>query len=177
MLVRGIIRDLKARGTTIFLNSHLLGEVEATCDRVSFIKAGTVLRTLSLHNLQQGVLHVELRVDTVTPALQAALDDLVPEWWLVDGGVEQVADARGQVTSGSDRPEAAQLAAVATHSPAAVAHAGAAVLELRVPDEELLPIIAERTLASGAHLYALTPRRISLEQLFLEVVGTEDSGQ
>jgi hypothetical protein len=137
-----------------------------------------VLRTLSLHNLQEGMLHVELRVDSVTPALQTALDDLVPEWQLVDGGVEQVADARGPVTGGSDSPEAAQFsAAVATHSPAAVAHAGTAVLELRVPDEELLPIIAERTLASGAHLYALTPRRISLEQLFLEVVGTEDSGQ
>src|SRR5215211_4625008 len=39
MLVRGIIHELKARGTTVFLNSHLLGEVEATCDRVSFIKA------------------------------------------------------------------------------------------------------------------------------------------
>ena len=48
MLVRGIIRDLKARGTTVFLNSHLLGEVEATCDRVSFIKQGRVLRTVVL---------------------------------------------------------------------------------------------------------------------------------
>jgi ABC-2 type transport system ATP-binding protein len=37
MLVRGLLHDLKARGTTVFLNSHLLGEVEATCDRVAFI--------------------------------------------------------------------------------------------------------------------------------------------
>ena len=51
------------------------------------------------------------------------------------------------------------------------------VLELTVAGEELLPVIAERTLASGARLYVLTPRRISLEQLFLEIVGTEDSGQ
>ena len=178
MLVRGIIRDLKARGTTVFLNSHLLGEVEATCDRVSFIKAGTVLRTLSLHNLQEGALHVELRVDIVTPALQAVLDDLVPEWRLVNGPVEQVAGAGIQVEGGSGSPTATQFAAAATHTLATtVAQAGVAVLELRVPDEELLPMIAERTLASGARLYALTPRRISLEQLFLEVVGTEDSGQ
>ena len=178
MLVRGIIRDLKARGTTIFLNSHLLGEVEATCDRVSFIKAGTVLRTFSLHNLQEGALQVELRVDSLTPALQAALDDLVPEWQLVNGPVEQATDAGGQVTGGHS-PQAAQFAAaVATHSLATtVAPTAAVVLELRVPDEDLLPMIAERTLASGARLYALTPRRISLEQLFLEVVGTEDSGQ
>src|SRR6478735_1439987 len=62
LLVRGVIHDLKARGTTIFLNSHLLGEVEATCDRVSFIKEGRVLRTLALHELEAGLLHVELRV-------------------------------------------------------------------------------------------------------------------
>jgi ABC-2 type transport system ATP-binding protein len=50
-------------------------------------------------------------------------------------------------------------------------------LQLTLADEELLPAVAERVLASGARLYALTPQRITLEQLFLEVVGTEDSGQ
>jgi ABC-2 type transport system ATP-binding protein len=53
----------------------------------------------------------------------------------------------------------------------------APTLDLVVPDEDLLPLIAERTLASGARLYALTPRRASLEQVFLEIVGAEDSGQ
>jgi ABC-2 type transport system ATP-binding protein len=42
-LVRDIIKAQRARGTTVFLNSHLLGEVEATCDRVAFIKAGEVI--------------------------------------------------------------------------------------------------------------------------------------
>jgi ABC-2 type transport system ATP-binding protein len=50
-------------------------------------------------------------------------------------------------------------------------------LELVLRDEELLPVIAQRTLATGARLYALTPRRVSLEQLFLDIVGREDSGQ
>src|SRR5919202_4096410 len=68
MLVRGIIRELKSSGVTVFLNSHLLGEVEATCDRVSFIRNGAVLRTLALHDLHAGRVRVELRVDAVTPA-------------------------------------------------------------------------------------------------------------
>src|SRR5574341_563075 len=34
-LVRDIIRDLRSRGTTVFLNSHLLSEVEITCARVA----------------------------------------------------------------------------------------------------------------------------------------------
>ena len=50
-------------------------------------------------------------------------------------------------------------------------------LDLIIPDEDLLPRIAETTLASGARLYALTPRRASLEEIFLQIVGTEDSGQ
>jgi ABC-2 type transport system ATP-binding protein len=38
LLVRDIIQELRDRGTTVFLNSHLLGEVEATCDRVVFVR-------------------------------------------------------------------------------------------------------------------------------------------
>ncbi len=162
LLVRGIIRDLKARGTTVFLNSHLLGEVEATCDRVSFIKEGRVLRTEVLSEFQAGHLHAELRVDAVTPALLTALDDLVPEWRLLDGAVPELSPAERD-TAGP---------AVAT-----VPVETATTLELVLSDEELLPVIAQRTLATGARLYALTPRRVSLEQLFLEIVGREDSGQ
>ncbi len=162
MLVRGIIRDLKARGTTVFLNSHLLGEVEATCDRVSFIKEGRVLRTEVLSEFQAGHLHAELRVDAVTPALLAALDDLVPEWRLLDGAVPESPPAERD-------PAGAAVATVPVET--------ATTLELVLSDEELLPVIAQRTLATGARLYALTPRRVSLEQLFLEIVGREDSGQ
>ncbi len=170
MLVRGIIRDLKARGTTVFLNSHLLGEVEATCDRVSFIKGGRVLRTLGLREFREGALQVELRVDAVTPQLTAALDDLVPEWRVVQG----TADVKLVPAIGEWRDAHGQAGAVATTE---VAETVATPLELTVSDEELLPIIAERTLASGARLYALAPRRLSLEQLFLDIVGREDSGQ
>jgi ABC-2 type transport system ATP-binding protein len=148
MLVRGIIHDLKARGTTVFLNSHLLGEVEATCDRVSFIKSGRVLRTLALKEIAEGQLEVELRVDALTPALLEAL--------------EQLLAGHGHLFANE-------------HAPAALESSVACRLTL--DDEQLLPLIAERTLASGARLYALTPRRMSLEQLFLDVVGTEDSGQ
>ena len=161
MLVRGIIRDLKARGTTVFLNSHLLGEVEATCDRVSFIKEGRVLQTLALHDLESGRLRVELRVDAVTPALLAALDDLSVEHRALDGEAAQV------------QPAHASEGGTAT----TVVSDTTTTLELLLADEDLLPAIAERTLASGARLYALTPRRASLEQIFLEIVGTEDSGQ
>jgi len=48
LLVRDLIRAERERGATVFLNSHLLGEVEATCDRVAFIRDGTVVDTHDL---------------------------------------------------------------------------------------------------------------------------------
>ena len=43
------IRDLllaeRARGVTVFLNSHLLGEVEGLCDRVAILRKGALVRT------------------------------------------------------------------------------------------------------------------------------------
>jgi ABC-2 type transport system ATP-binding protein len=47
-LVRDLIRDLRERDKTVFLNSHLLSEVEITCDRVAFIKQGEVVHTSTL---------------------------------------------------------------------------------------------------------------------------------
>jgi ABC-2 type transport system ATP-binding protein len=55
--VREIIRDLKARGTTVFLNSHLLTEVEQVCDRVAIIDRSRVIALGTLDELR-GVEHV-----------------------------------------------------------------------------------------------------------------------
>ncbi|MBV9271036.1 MAG: ABC transporter ATP-binding protein [Candidatus Eremiobacteraeota bacterium] len=41
--VRQILRELKSRGTSVFLNSHLLSEVEQVCDRVAIVRSGRVV--------------------------------------------------------------------------------------------------------------------------------------
>ncbi len=41
--VRALIERLRARNTTVFLNSHLLGEVERVCDRVCVVDRGRVV--------------------------------------------------------------------------------------------------------------------------------------
>jgi ABC-2 type transport system ATP-binding protein len=65
LLVREVVRELKARGTTVFLNSHLLSEVEVTCDRVAFVKEGRVVREMTLGAAERD-LEVALRLDRVT---------------------------------------------------------------------------------------------------------------
>jgi ABC-2 type transport system ATP-binding protein len=42
--IRDLLLNLKARGTTIFLNSHLLSELEMVCDRVAILNKGKVVR-------------------------------------------------------------------------------------------------------------------------------------
>ena len=49
--VREVIRALKARGTTVFLNSHLLTEVEQVCDRVAIVDHGRVVQVGTLAEL------------------------------------------------------------------------------------------------------------------------------
>ena len=52
--VREIIRALGERGTTVFLNSHLLGEVEQVCDRVAIVDHGKVVAEGTLDQLLGG---------------------------------------------------------------------------------------------------------------------------
>src|SRR6185503_2086233 len=42
-LVLDIIREEKARGRTIFLSSHILSDVERTCDEVFMIRKGEIV--------------------------------------------------------------------------------------------------------------------------------------
>ena len=69
MEVRRIIEDLRDEGVSVFLNSHLLSEVEQVCDRVAFVKQGRVLRQGSMRELMGGVIPVDVRVSHLPPGL------------------------------------------------------------------------------------------------------------
>ncbi len=71
--VREIIERLRAEGVAVFLNSHLLSEVEQVCDRVAFVKRGRVLTQGSMQELMGGVIPVNIRVNALPDSLRAAL--------------------------------------------------------------------------------------------------------
>ncbi|HKF76307.1 MAG TPA: ABC transporter ATP-binding protein [Candidatus Dormibacteraeota bacterium] len=52
--VRQLIHHLRQRGTAVFLNSHLLTEVEMVCDRVAMVDRGRVIATGTLDELLAG---------------------------------------------------------------------------------------------------------------------------
>jgi ABC-2 type transport system ATP-binding protein len=67
--MRELLRVLKAEGTSIFLNSHLLADVEAICDRVAIINQGRILKVGAPAELFDKKKVLEVRVDHVSEEL------------------------------------------------------------------------------------------------------------
>ena len=131
-LVRDIIHDLRRQGTSVFLNSHLLSEIEVTCDRVAFIKHGEVIRVSELKTLNETQTSVTIRAAGLTSEALAGLS----QW-----GRDLRADGD--------------------------------TITLAVANEALMPEIVRYLVAQGAEVFAVTPQRLSLEDLFIQTVGTE----
>ena len=72
-LVREVIQEQRERGATVFLNSHLLGEVEQSCDRVAFIRDGEVVGQYEMGAWQSERTEVVIRA---SPVASSTLDKL-----------------------------------------------------------------------------------------------------
>jgi ABC-2 type transport system ATP-binding protein len=72
-LVRDVIRAQRERGATVFLNSHLLSEVEITCDNVAFLKDGEVVAAKDLSTLGQEEVRAVARVRKLSAQAMAGL--------------------------------------------------------------------------------------------------------
>lgn len=67
--VRDIVLYLKQRGTTVLLNSHLLSEIEMTCDTVAIIKQGQIVRQGTVDEITTPASSVTVELESVTGAL------------------------------------------------------------------------------------------------------------
>lgn len=67
-LVRDVIREQRDRGATVFLNSHLLGEVEQSCDRVAFIREGRIVGMYQMGAWQGQGTDVEIKASHMQPS-------------------------------------------------------------------------------------------------------------
>ncbi|HEY8631933.1 MAG TPA: ABC transporter ATP-binding protein [Candidatus Limnocylindrales bacterium] len=90
--VRSIIRRARDSGSTVFLNSHLLTEVERVCDRVAIVDHGRVLASGRLDDLL-GESTVRIRVTDLEATAVAALGRFGPvvssdDGWLSIAGID-----------------------------------------------------------------------------------------
>jgi len=133
-LVRDVIRAQRDRGATVFLNSHILSEIEIACDRVVFIKEGEVVASHNLRAFPDGEVGLVARARNLSAETVARLS----QW------------------STSARLDGERLT-LATHS------------------TSVLPDILRYLVTSGSDVFEFTPERLSLEDLFLKIMG-EDRG-
>ena len=69
----GLVREARAEGRTVFLSSHVLSEVERTCDRVAIVRDGRLVRTGRVDTLRDLAHHqVELRFPDGVPTAEFA---------------------------------------------------------------------------------------------------------
>lgn len=132
--MRELLLYFKSEGTSIFLNSHQLADVEAVCDRVAIINQGRILKVGTPPELFGEQQILELRVDAVNEELVQRLSALA-------------------ISLQRDRDDPNGLL-------------------VEIQQAEQAADIAEIVHACGARLYALAPRRRSLERLFFHTIET-----
>ena len=74
--VREIITSLRDRGKAVFLNSHLLSELEMICDSVAIIKGGRVVEQGTLAELLKGRVEVEVTASQLNGSMERVVDGL-----------------------------------------------------------------------------------------------------
>ena len=131
-LVRDVISEQRDRGATVFLNSHLLGEVEQSCDRVAFIRDGSIVGRYEMDGWQSDHTEVEIRVARLNATAMERLKQLTQDVRL-----------EGQL------------------------------LRLRVTQMEDLPDIVRCLVENGVEVFSVVPQRVSLEDLFLHMMGPD----
>lgn len=132
--VRGIIRALKERGTAVFLNSHLLSEVEQVCDRVAVINHGEVIAIGSMSELLGDAQMLRIRVTGF-----AAAGSMMQRY--------------GQVEPDGDR------------------------YTVRGIPSEAVPHLVNDLVDAGAQIHAVEPSYDSLEERFLQILRSAESGE
>lgn len=110
--VRDIIRGLRQRGSTVFLNTHLLEEAQHVCDRVAVIDKGRAVATGSLDELLGHHSRVRLKVGGLGENWWSALGRFgqwrrEADWAVVDGiDPSRVAELVGELVVRGGQVEA-----------------------------------------------------------------------
>lgn len=133
--VREIMLSLHKEGKTIFLNSHLLTEVEAVCETVTIIHKGSVARTGSMKELLEESVSLRIRAGGINDALLERIKARFDE--------SPVQTAEG-------------------------------LLSLKLKNTDDVPAVAAMLVNGGAELYEFSPKRETLENVFLRIVGEGD---
>lgn len=146
--IRQILARLRDEGRTVFLNSHLLSELEMVCDRVAILVKGVVSQQGTIDELTREQRHYEIELAGESAANEARLRAAVPE--IGSGG-----------TLGTGEW-------VKVNGP---------TLRIGTDDPTRVNPILQRLVADGAVVRLVRPHRPSLEDLFMQAVTDPSTGE
>lgn len=92
--IRDLILELKSRGITVFLCSHLLEQVQEVCDKVGIINGGKMVREGHLDELISVQSRTEMVIENASPELLDQIRNLVE----VTHGVDLVSEGHPRTT-------------------------------------------------------------------------------
>ncbi|WP_150308212.1 ABC transporter ATP-binding protein [Planctomonas psychrotolerans] len=165
--VRGLIRSFADEGTTVFVSSHLLAEVEQMCTHIAVMSAGNLVTQGTLDELRASG-SMRVRVHTPDPGeARAVLSRL---------GLSPDADERPDAAVAVARPAAASATAVAYPGAASAAVASAShrdtVVTADLPATAPPPEDISRALVTaGVRVRGFSVDGASLEERFVALTG------
>ncbi len=156
--LRQLMQQMGERGVTVFLNSHLLQEVEMVCDRVAILHRGHLQYCGNVRDIGR---FVELQ--TREAGVDVALD-LVGE----EAAIRQVL---------GEHLRSCELAGPVESSFEMNEQGGAAAIHVmaRFPGQSEVDQAIDRLRAASVSLLRLVREEINLEQAFLKIVARADS--
>jgi ABC-2 type transport system ATP-binding protein len=149
--VRGYLKDLKQQGKTIFLNSHILQEVELVCDRVAILDKGVLRRVADVAEITSGSSGGRFGGNGQAAEQQDALElhlDVTGDERVIRETLSGLSIQNWQAFSASDFRVVAQ-----------------------VPQQAEVDQLIDRLRAAGVSIIGLSRRRVSLEDAYLEIVA------
>jgi ABC-2 type transport system ATP-binding protein len=181
--IRLILQQLKAEGKTVFLNSHLLSELEMVCDRVSILVKGEVAKQGTIDELIVGKRRYEIELaaepEQAREGFQAALPHLLTE-------TVHAAPSPGTDVDGSQAGAGAPL----THSALArrVGYSGSLptgehleidqrTLRIGTTEPGVIQPILDALRERGQVIREVRQYRPTLEDLFIEAVMDPATGK
>jgi ABC-2 type transport system ATP-binding protein len=157
--IRNILLEMKSRGKTIFINSHLLGEIEMVCDRVSILVQGQVAMQGTLDELTQGGRRYEIQIDSSAAASLDPAKLFAEIAQPIADESKQTGIWKGKLKSG----ESIELEG--------------STLRLGTIDASPIQPIIDALRKNNVVIGAIRPIRPSLEDLFIEAVTDPETGQ
>jgi len=101
-----VVREARADGRTIFLSSHIIDEVDRTCDRVAIIREGRLVQVDRIEAIRELAFH-HVELTFASPVAAAVFDGIA--------GVHDVVAAGAVVTMRASGPIGSVLAVAAGH--------------------------------------------------------------